>query len=196
VVGDISGLFHFSNRSLPGGNGPADRAPEMSPSGNTMPDIPSLEKIAPGIHGLSNSLLDVPWPKVLLGKQKLRSVLMSRKKPTPERLFALLDDRAPAPDDALPATGVGLEWERMLSPLFIHRSVPAYGTRSSTVILVDRAGTAVFAERVFDEHGTPWMTTRFVIPRKFDAIQGIDSGGMQPFDSRFSAADVGKVLIV
>ncbi len=79
--------------------------------------------------------------------------------PTPGAIFKLLSDRSTPADQRLPDTGVGLEWERILSPLFIRS--PFYGTRSSTVLLVDRNGKTVFSERVFDESGLPWMTGRF-----------------------------------
>ncbi len=132
LAGDLSDLFYFSNRG-------------------------TQTRLAPGIYGLSNSLLDVPWPKVALGKKKLGDLLDKKVRPTTGAIFKLLSDRAIPPDDQLPGTGVGLEWERILSPLFIQS--PFYGTRSSTVLLVDREGKTTFSERVFDERGAPWMTT-------------------------------------
>ena len=68
-------------------------------------------------------------------------------------LFAALADRTPAGDDALPATGVPHEWERLLSSPFIVSE--RYGTRCSTVLTIDRAGRAVFRERTFDRAGAP-----------------------------------------
>jgi uncharacterized protein with NRDE domain len=95
---------------------------------------------------LSNHLLDTPWPKVEKGKQALRAVL-ARESIDPEDLFYFLLDRTAAPDEHLPDTGVGLELERMLSPIFI--GSPGYGTRSSTVILLDRTGRVTFIEKSF-----------------------------------------------
>ncbi len=135
LAGDFSSLYYFSNRGA------------------------ARQKLEPGIHGMSNSLLDVPWPKVLQGKKKLEAIVAGKGRPTTERLFNILSDRAVPPDDQLPDTGVGLEWERVLSSLFIQS--PTYGTRSSTVLLVDKNGKTTFAERVFDARGYPWMTTRF-----------------------------------
>ncbi|QXE87300.1 NRDE family protein [Geomonas nitrogeniifigens] len=103
--------------------------------------------IEPGIHGLSNHLLDTPWPKVRCGKDGLAR-LLSRGHVEPEELFALLADETHPADQELPDTGVGLELERMLSPIFIRSA--QYGTRSSTVLLVDHEGKAVFIERGFD----------------------------------------------
>lgn len=116
-------------------------------------------QLMPGIHGMSNHLLDTPWPKVERGKQALRYLLAREKAPSPEALLELLADRSRPPDDQLPVTGVGLEWERILSPLFIES--PVYGTRASTVLLIDRQGRTLFVERVFNGEAGPWMTSRF-----------------------------------
>jgi uncharacterized protein with NRDE domain len=137
ILGDRSGLFYFSNRG-------------------------SQRKLEAGIHGISNSLIDVPWPKVRLGKKILGDLLAGKGRPTTERLFQLLSDRTRPPDDQLPETGVGWEWERILSALFIQS--PTYGTRSSTVLLIGKSGETTFAERVFDESGNQWRDSRFVIP--------------------------------
>jgi uncharacterized protein with NRDE domain len=93
------------------------------------------------------------------GKQALRDLLQREKAPSPEALLALLADRSRPPDEALPVTGVGLEWERVLSPLFI--ASQAYGTRSSTVLLIDHRGHVTFIERVFNGDPESWMTSRF-----------------------------------
>jgi uncharacterized protein with NRDE domain len=73
--------------------------------------------VPPGVHGLSNELLDTPWPKVEEGKLDMLSVL-SRGAPTPGALLGLLDRRETAVDESLPDTGVGVERERWLSPRF------------------------------------------------------------------------------
>jgi uncharacterized protein with NRDE domain len=106
-----------------------------------------IVRIAPGIHGLSNHLLDTPWPKVVRGKQSLTRVLQAESFSI-EDLFAVLADRTRAPDELLPDTGVGLERERLLSSIFI--ASEHYGTRSSTVLLVDLDRQATFVERSFD----------------------------------------------
>jgi uncharacterized protein with NRDE domain len=104
--------------------------------------------LQPGIHGLSNHLLDTPWPKVTRGKEAVERLVAPGKTIGPDALFAILADRTIAPDPFLPDTGVGIELERFLSPLFI--STPAYGTRSSTVILIDREERVTFIERSFN----------------------------------------------
>jgi uncharacterized protein with NRDE domain len=105
-----------------------------------------IRTLGPGIHGLSNHLLDTPWPKVEKGKKALGS-LLAGKTICPEDLFHFLLDCTAALDELLPDTGVGLEMERMLSPVFI--SSPGYGTRSSTVILLERTGKVTFIEKSF-----------------------------------------------
>ncbi len=76
-----------------------------------------------------------------------------------DTLFALLSDRRVAPDDKLPATGVGREWERLLSPIFIKSA--NYGTRSSTILLIGKNKRVKFVEKVFDEKSELWLTSRF-----------------------------------
>jgi uncharacterized protein with NRDE domain len=134
LVGGSSELAYFSNR------GEANR-------------------LTPGIHGMSNHLLDTPWPKVEWGKRALGELLAAEKDPSPEALLALLSSRSRPPDESLPETGVGLEWERVLSPFFIES--PHYGTRCSTVLLIDREGRVTFVERVFNGGSEPRLTSRF-----------------------------------
>ncbi len=107
-----------------------------------------IQKLSPGIHGLSNHLLDTPWPKVENGKQVLNR-LLAKEELSVEDLFQFLLDRTVATDESLPNTGIDLELERTLSPIFI--ASPNYGTRSSTVILLDRYGNVTFMERSFDK---------------------------------------------
>jgi uncharacterized protein with NRDE domain len=106
-----------------------------------------VEQIPPGIHGLSNHVLNTPWPKVTRGLAKFNSVLASQEIKV-EEFFSLLYDDEQAEDELLPDTGVGLERERMLSSMFIKSS--NYGSRCSTVILVDRDDQVTYAERVYD----------------------------------------------
>ncbi|MFB6271854.1 MAG: NRDE family protein [Salinibacter sp.] len=109
-----------------------------------------------GVHGMSNAQLDDPWPKVERGTTRIRTVLENEVTPAP--LLDLLNDRTPAPDDALPDTGVGLETERMLSSPFIEST--SYGTRASTVFLLHSSGTLTFVERTFDR-GIPADTNHY-----------------------------------
>ena len=104
-------------------------------------------RLTPGIHGLSNHLFDSPWPKVTRGREALARVVAAESF-SREDLFAILADRTPAPDELLPDTGVGLELERLLSSIFI--ASERYGTRSSTLVLVDTNRRVSFVERSFN----------------------------------------------
>jgi uncharacterized protein with NRDE domain len=121
-----------------------------------------IQKLSEGIHGLSNRLLDTPWPKVRRGKKLLEAALEKKGNELEESLFALLADRRIPPDDELPQTGVGLEWERILSPVFI--TSPIYGTRSSTILLVGKNRRVKVVEKVYDGKQEPWVTSRFTFP--------------------------------
>jgi uncharacterized protein with NRDE domain len=123
----------------------------------------TVKKLSPGLHGLSNHLLNTPWPKVERGKRKLQPILQ-KLVVRPDELFEFLYDDQQAPDDQLPETGIGLVRERALSSMFI--KTPNYGSRCSTVILVDKQNNALFSERVYNlttfEHAT--RTFQFSIP--------------------------------
>lgn len=118
----------------------------------------AVEKIEPGLHGLSNHLLDTPWPKVERGLEKMKKAL-SDKTADPLNLFELLNDTQVAPDEKLPETGVGLERERVLSSMFIKS--PGYGTRCSTVVMVDKNNEVYYSERVFDLETFKYTTRTF-----------------------------------
>jgi uncharacterized protein with NRDE domain len=101
-------------------------------------------RLQPGVHGLSNHLLNSPWPKVERGKAGLLDLLAAPVDDLVPALFALLEDQTPPPDHLLPDTGVGHAWERVLSTAFVR--TPDYGTRCTTVILADAAGQVRFIE--------------------------------------------------
>ncbi|WP_202080559.1 NRDE family protein [Caldalkalibacillus salinus] len=128
LVGNLSALFYYSNREN------------------------NIRRLKAGIYGLSNHLLDSDWPKVNIGKALMAHTLQHVKKERAivDDLFNILERTDPAPDAQLPDTGVPLDWERFLSPLFIQGQ--EYGTRSSTVLLMtnDRLH---FTERAFSLAG-------------------------------------------
>ncbi|MCW7752405.1 NRDE family protein [Desulfobotulus sp. H1] len=113
--------------------------------------------IPSGMHGLSNHLLDTPWPKVTRGCDMLDQALS--KGAGEEDFFLLLQDRSIPKDRDLPDTGMGPEWERILAPLFIVNKL--YGTRSSTVLRVHRSGEFFFTEISWDERGRETGRVRF-----------------------------------
>jgi uncharacterized protein with NRDE domain len=109
--------------------------------------------IETGVHGLSNRLLDEPWPKVQRGIAVLTSLLSAGESEIERVLYDLLSDQTPASDELLPSTGIPRERERTLSASFI--AGEAYGTRASTVVLVAADGEVAFSERTFGPHGVP-----------------------------------------
>ncbi len=114
-----------------------------------------------GIHGLSNAFLDTSWPKVDDGKAKLKAAIDANALDS-DNLFSILQDSSFAKEEDLPQTGVGPEFEKLLSAKFIN--TPDYGTVCSTVIKVDRNGTCFFNERTFDSEGKEVGSVDFVIP--------------------------------
>jgi len=123
IVGDTGGLWWYSNRG------------------------DALVKLPRGIHAISNRALNTPWPKVERTRERL-SKLIGHSRIDPESVFAMLYDRSRPPDELLPDTGVGLDWERLLSPPFVTSAI--YGTRSSSVVLFQQTGTLEFLERTFE----------------------------------------------
>jgi uncharacterized protein with NRDE domain len=134
LFGDTSALLYYSNRNR------------------------ELITLIPGIYSLSNHLLDTPWPKTERSRMALANLLKSPGVVDPEDLFEILSDKTIARDHDLPDTGFGLEWERMLSATFI--ATPAYGTRASTVLLLDTDGFVRFEERSFDGGRSTGITSR------------------------------------
>jgi len=118
---------------------------------------PAPRRLAPGLYGVSNHLLDTPWSKVVRGKLGLARALQST--PAVETLLDLLADTSLAPDETLPDTGVGRERERMLSALRVMST--AYGTRCSTAVVVGRGGRVQFAERSYGPQGEERDTLRY-----------------------------------
>jgi uncharacterized protein with NRDE domain len=98
-----------------------------------------------GVYGVSNHLLDTPWPKVGAGKTALAQAINCL--PADEALFALLQDDGIHPDEHLPQTGIPLDWERLLSSAFVKS--PGYGTRSSTVLTFGADGWLSFDEQTW-----------------------------------------------
>jgi uncharacterized protein with NRDE domain len=117
----------------------------------------AAREMAPGIYGLSNHLLDEPWPKVVQGREAMTRALADGD-PRP-RLEAFLADASLAADDALPQTGVGADWERRLSAALITGA--DYGTRSSTTLLIDNRGRAQVRELTRDAEGRVTTTASF-----------------------------------
>jgi uncharacterized protein with NRDE domain len=134
IVGDANALWYCSNYKT------------------------GVEKLSSGFYGLSNHLLETAWPKVLRGKEKIGPIL-ANSVIDPERLFEVLYDDQMAVDNLLPHTGLSLERERALSSMFI--KTEGYGSRCSTVILIDRHNEVLFSERVYDFKTFQYTTQTF-----------------------------------
>lgn len=134
-----TGLWHCANRDADGRPGHV------------------VQRLLPGIYGLSNNLLDVPWPKVAQGKSALARALTALPGEGP--LLDLLRDDTRHDDARLPRTGISLDWERTLSAAFVR--APGYGTRSSTVITLDRRGMLSFDEQTWLAGALPGNRERF-----------------------------------
>jgi uncharacterized protein with NRDE domain len=137
IVGDAEALLYRSNR------GGATRG------------------LGAGVYGLSNHLLDTPWPKVERSKAGLFRLLTRDGEALADGLFELLSDHSRPDDQELPDTGIGLEWERLLAAAFI--ASESYGTRSSTVVLAERAGSITLIEQSFGPGGVPLGRVRHVL---------------------------------
>ncbi len=129
LLTDAAGLWYASNRASP-----------------------LFRALPPGVYGLSNHLLDTPWPKLARVRREFEAWLEASPAPQAGALLSMLADRAPAdPDERLPETGLSPEWERVLSaPFVLH---PEYGTRCSTVVLLEPDGALLLRERRFDAAG-------------------------------------------
>jgi uncharacterized protein with NRDE domain len=134
LVGNTAELYYYSNYSK------------------------GIVAIESGVHGLSNHLLDTPWPKITRGREKFDAVLQKNVL-EPEAFFELLYDEAPADDALLPNTGLTPEREKALSSMFI--KTENYGSRCSTVVLVDQNDQVVFSERVYDLQTFQYTTQTF-----------------------------------
>ncbi len=115
------------------------------------------QKLIPGLYGLSNDQLNTPWPKVKFSKDALTQWLAGNvhesqepinKAPAP--LYTLLNNPQSYPTEQLPDTGIGEQWEELLSPAFIIS--PSYGTRASTGLQI-RQNSIVYEEATFNASG-------------------------------------------
>ena len=120
LFGDASHLVYFSNKQN------------------------KIQILQPGFYGLSNHLLDTSWPKVTKGKELLRQHMCGCENIDAAKITTLLRDTAVFDDTLLPDTGIGLEWERFLSPIFIDGD--EYGTRSTAVVEIGSQGDVIFTE--------------------------------------------------
>ena len=109
------------------------------------------QAVQPGIHGLSNGLLDDPWPKVERAKQNLADAIAAGG--NLQQLLQVVNDHYQPRDSELPDTGVGVELERLVAPVFIQSET--YGTRASSAVILDREQGPQMLEQVWQPDGHP-----------------------------------------
>ena len=109
----------------------------------------TVTDITEGVHGLSNHFLNTPWPRVEAGKRKLSHLLSSEDHVNAEQLFEILRDKNAANEysSSLDLSNFSRRNKPSELPIFIQ--LGDYGTRSSSVLLVDSEGTVTFEERTF-----------------------------------------------
>ena len=144
LLGDLSNVarpefFWVSNRLLVG-----DKIRQRKTINPTA--------ISAGLYGLSNAMLDTPWPKVRSGVAQFAQALArdSGKFNQDAMYFNLLADNNNFSDQVLPSTGISQEWEKALAPIFIQTE--HYGTRSSTLLRVRKDGMFQMIERSFQQN--------------------------------------------
>lgn len=106
-----------------------------------------IQILEPGLYGVSNHLLDTPWPKLIKAKELLRPQMCDDVKIDAAAITSLLQDTSVPPDDLLPDTGIGLDWERFLGSIFIDGA--EYGTRSTAVVEIGYQGKIHFTETTY-----------------------------------------------
>lgn len=140
VIGEGGQLWYFSNQEM--------RARQLSP----------------GIYGVSNGLIDEPWPKVVSGKRVLATMLTQGS--SAEAYLEMLADRFQPDDRELPSTGVSLTMERLLAPRFICSA--EYGTRVSTALLVNENRAIAFTERSYNRQGQACGQVAYTVAGRTD----------------------------
>ena len=126
LLGDALGIYHLSNKGL------------------------SSKKLSPGVYGLSNALLNTPWPKLIRTREQL-SLLLKQPEIDPNALLTVMQNTQQAEDSQLPNTGVSYDWEKLLSSCFIRAET--YGTRATTLLLQKPCGETIIIEQNYDENG-------------------------------------------
>ncbi|MEQ8955956.1 MAG: NRDE family protein [Gammaproteobacteria bacterium] len=131
LIGDLENIFYINNSER------------------------TSRRLEPGIYGLSNGLLDAPWPKIEKTRTGLERLLAAEQRPEVDSLIELMNDRQLANDDALPDTGLPRALERQLSSPFISNTSRNYGTLCSTAVIVEKNGRLHFREQNYDSAGNP-----------------------------------------
>ncbi|USE36481.1 NRDE family protein [Endozoicomonas sp. SCSIO W0465] len=139
LVKDSTGLYYFSNRA---------KEQKISP-------------LSSGIYGLSNHLLDTPWPKLLRARHRFTRAMQESIPPDSKRLVELMQDSYQPPEEQLPDTGVSKEVEKRLSSCFI--ASKDYGTRNTSVLMIDHQNQLQWAEQGYLQEGVTSESRQFKI---------------------------------
>lgn len=110
-----------------------------------------VRRLNAGVHVISNGAIGVHWPKTERLQRRFTHSMADTQAIDEARLLDLLVDGTPAPDASLPDTGVGLDLERLLAPIFIRGE--RYGTRASSLLTCGSDATRVLRERRFGAGG-------------------------------------------
>ena len=154
--GDFAASLRGSAAQFAGFNLVAAGSRSLVYFSNRAPAVP--RELEPGIYGLSNDVLDSPWPKLTRARERLAGEIGHGGDPQLAALFDLLADREPAVDSTLNDAGLPPDLLRAVSaPFVLH---PRYGTRCSTVLLAGHDGRIVAGERRFDAAGRMTGATR------------------------------------
>ena len=134
LVGDLNEVAYLSNREE------------------------GTRSLKPGIYGLSNALLDGPWHKVESSKDRL-SALLDSDDVNETTLRRLMHDRDRAPVSEVETGRLDFDTAHAITAPFI--VLPDYGTRCTTIVIVDRNSRWQFAERRYDASGKVTGESRF-----------------------------------
>jgi uncharacterized protein with NRDE domain len=106
-----------------------------------------MRRLRPGVHVISNGAIGVHWPKTERLQRRFADAMRSGAVNDEASLMELLRDETPPRDEDLPDTGVGLELERRLAPVFIRGE--KYGTRAGSLVVRHADGSVALRERRF-----------------------------------------------
>ncbi|WP_394176727.1 NRDE family protein [Thalassotalea litorea] len=119
------------------------------------------QRLGDGFHAICNGNLNDKWPKMAKGEKALEAIVKRHLPLDPVALFNIMQDRSQAPDELLPDTGIGIEWERRLSSIFIQSK--DYGTRSTTLFFTHKSGGASLYEVTYDEQGKQQSQQKYTL---------------------------------
>ena len=136
LLGSVDELWYYTNAENVRSPGPTFRPPAVG----------EAQRLSPGIHVISNEVLDSPWPKAEQARHMLKQLIQGGTL-SPHTLLALLDTC----DEAARQTEGSLPHEeaRELAKSSIRIRFPRFATRSSTVVLVDYKNRVRFIEMTY-----------------------------------------------